>query len=126
MGRLSKVTTYTHKDDNNLFIVKKYNSEIADDDEVELVRNGDLIRLEHVTTRRNLHSHKEMAPISKKHYQVTGYGENGTGDANDVWKIMIVGGKDDEPVTTVSSRLKLVHYLQHCVLTSSGKQLPKW
>jgi len=73
------VTTYTHKDDNNLFLVKKYNSELVDDEDhdqdVEIVRNGDRIRLEHVTTRRNIHSHKEMAPISKKHYQVTGYGE---------------------------------------------------
>jgi dolichyl-phosphate-mannose-protein mannosyltransferase len=70
------VTTYTHKDDNNLFLVKKYNIEpVDDDDDVEIVKNGDLIRLEHVTTRRNIHSHKEMAPISKKHYQVTGYGE---------------------------------------------------
>jgi dolichyl-phosphate-mannose-protein mannosyltransferase len=71
------VTTYTHKDDNNLFLVKKYNMELTDDDDddVEIVQNGDLIRLEHVSTRRNIHSHKEMAPISKKHYQVTGYGE---------------------------------------------------
>lgn len=39
------------------------------------MRSGDLIRLEHVPTRRNLHSHKESAPVTKKHYQVTGYGE---------------------------------------------------
>jgi len=26
-------------------------------------------------TRRNVHSHHEHAPISKKQYQVTGYGE---------------------------------------------------
>lgn len=71
------MTTYTHKDDNNLFLVKKYESELDNDENMELVRNGDLIRLEHVTTRRNIHSHKEMAPISKKHYQVTGYGEVG-------------------------------------------------
>ncbi|KAJ9578981.1 hypothetical protein L9F63_024911, partial [Diploptera punctata] len=125
-ARQQQVTTYTHKDDNNLFLIKKYNSESSEDDEVEIVKNGDLVRLEHVTTRRNIHSHKEMAPISKKHYQVTGYGENGTGDANDVWKVVIVAGKDNEVVTTVSSKLKFIHYLQHCVLTSSGKQLPKW
>lgn len=125
-ARQQQVTTYTHKDDNNLFLVKKYDSELDNDEDVELVRNGNLIRLEHITTRRNIHSHKEMAPISKKHYQVTGYGENGTGDANDVWKVVIVGGKEDDPVTTVSSKLKFIHYLQHCVLTSSGKQLPKW
>lgn len=69
------MTTYTHKDDNNLFLVKKYNAELVDDEDVEILKNGDLIRLEHVSTRRNIHSHREMAPISKKHYQVTGYGE---------------------------------------------------
>lgn len=71
------MTTYTHKDDNNLFLIKKYEIELENGEDVELVRNGDLIRLEHVTTRRNIHTHKEMAPISKKHYQVTGYGEVG-------------------------------------------------
>lgn len=34
-----------------------------------------MIRLEHLPTKRNLHSHREPAPITKKHYQVTGYGE---------------------------------------------------
>ena len=27
---------------------------------------------------------------------------------------------------TVKSKLKFVHYLNYCVLTSSGKALPKW
>lgn len=120
--------------------------------ESELVKHGDLVRLEHITTRRNLHSHKEIAPISKKHYQVTGYGEvrwfqpmwlwrcfrfyywayflfasqNGTGDANDVWKVLITNGRDGDVVETVTSKLKFVHYLHHCVLTCSGKTLPKW
>ncbi|XP_011504680.1 PREDICTED: protein O-mannosyl-transferase 2 [Ceratosolen solmsi marchali] len=124
-ARQQQITTYSHKDDNNLWFIKKF-----DIDEIlskpELVRHGDLIRLEHVITRRNLHSHKEIAPISKKHYQVTGYGENGTGDANDVWKVLIQHGKEGDVVETVTSKLKLVHYLHHCVLTCSGKTLPKW
>lgn len=40
-----------------------------------MLKHGDLIRLEHVATRRNLHSHNEPAPMTKKHLQVTGYGE---------------------------------------------------
>lgn len=105
-------------------MIKKYNTEEISG--VTIIRSGDLIRLEHVPTKRNLHSHKEQAPITKKHYQVTGYGENGTGDANDVWKISVIGAKDGTEVTAVSSKLKLVHYLQSCILTTSGKQLPKW
>ena len=83
-------------------------------------------RLEHIISRRNIHTHQEPAPVSKKQYQVTGYGENGTGDANDVWRVEIVGGSEGDKVHTVTSRIKLVHYFMKCVLTSSGKQLPKW
>lgn len=78
------MTTYGHKDENNKFLVKKWNVEPSmfyTDDwnkaEVELVKHGDLIRLEHIMTRRNIHSHQEPAPISKKQLQVTGYGEVG-------------------------------------------------
>ncbi|XP_063908323.1 protein O-mannosyl-transferase 2 isoform X2 [Zophobas morio] len=123
-ARQQQITTYTHKDDNNKWLIKKYNTE--DTSGIVVVRSGDLVRLEHVPTKRNLHSHKEQAPITKKHFQVTGYGENGTGDANDVWRVSVVGARDGTEVTAVSSKLKFVHYLQSCVLTTSGKQLPKW
>ncbi|XP_072388033.1 protein O-mannosyl-transferase 2 isoform X2 [Diabrotica undecimpunctata] len=123
-ARQQQITTYTHKDDNNKWIIKKFNSETADG--IEIIKNGDLVRLEHIPTKRNLHSHKEQAPITKKHFQVTGYGENGTGDANDVWRITIAGAKIGAEVTAVTSKLKFVHYLQSCILTTSGKQLPKW
>ncbi|CAH1126628.1 unnamed protein product [Ceutorhynchus assimilis] len=123
-ARQQQITTYTHKDDNNKWLIKKYNLE--ETNTIEIVHSGDLVRLEHIATKRNLHSHKEQAPVTKKHYQVTGYGENGTGDANDVWRILIEGSKDRSEITAVTSKLKFVHYLQSCVLTTSGKQLPKW
>lgn len=76
------MTAYAHKDDNNKLLVKKWNVEPPviyskewQDEEVEYVKHGDLIRLEHIMTKRNLHSHQEPAPMSKKMYQVTGYGE---------------------------------------------------
>ena len=52
--------------------------------------------------------------------------QSGIGDANDIWKVLIVGGSDKEPVQTVTSKLLIVHCLQNCALTTSGKQLPKW
>lgn len=52
--------------------------------------------------------------------------QNGVGDANDIWKIMVFGGRENETILTVTSKLVFIHYLQHCVLTASGQQLPKW
>lgn len=125
-----QVTVYAHKDDNNHFWIKKWNEDkpnITDPaTPIEYVRHGDLIRLEHVPSRRNIHSHTQPAPMSKRHYQVTGYGENGTGDANDVWRIELEGGKEGDIVKTVLSKIKFHHYFVKCVLTSTTKTLPKW
>ncbi len=76
------MTAYAHKDDNNRFLIKKWNEEPPlmftedwNNAEIELVKHGDLIRLEHIMTRRNIHSHQQPAPLAKKQFQVTGYGE---------------------------------------------------
>ncbi len=114
------MTSYAHKDENNKFLVKKWNSDPPvmfseewdgmNETDTELVKHGDLVRLEHVVTGRNIHTHQEPAPVSKKMYQVTGYGEKGQGDANDVWRVEILGGSDGELVQTVTSKIKLHHY----------------
>lgn len=78
-ARQQQITTYSHKDENNRWLIKTYDEswleENATDTTVRLVRHGDLIRLEHMMTRRNVHAHREPAPMTKKHNQVTGYGE---------------------------------------------------
>lgn len=125
-ARQQQVTGYSHKDENNRWIIKKFDSEPDPDAEVQLVRDGDLIRLEHEVTRRNLHSHSEVAPVTKRHYQVTCYGENGTGDANDVWRIQLVDDEADGVVRTVTSNFRLTHYFVSCALSCNTKQLPKW
>jgi protein O-mannosyl-transferase 2 len=126
-ARQQQVTAYSHKDENNKWIIKKYD---ADPDlmkgPIEFVKNGDLIRLEHQVTGRNLHSHRERAPVTTKHYQVTCYGENGTGDVNDVFKLELINGYSDQKVETVTSKIRLVHYLIDCAIQSHSKQLPKW
>ena len=43
-------------------------------------------------------------------FQVTGYGENGTGDANDVWRVEVVGGAEGDKIETVTSKIKFHHY----------------
>ncbi|EHB04791.1 Protein O-mannosyl-transferase 2 [Heterocephalus glaber] len=129
-ARQQQVTTYLHKDYNNLWIIKKHNTNSADPLDpsfpVEFVRHGDIIRLEHKETSRNLHSHYHEAPLTRKHYQVTGYGTNGTGDSNDFWRIEVVNRKFGNRIKVLRSRIRLIHLVTGCVLGSSGKVLPKW
>ncbi|XP_074662346.1 protein O-mannosyl-transferase 2-like [Tubulanus polymorphus] len=124
--RQQQITTYSHKDDNNVWIVKHYDTNPQEEDDVKLVRNGDLVRLEHVVTQRNLHSHYEMAPLTRTHYQISGYGENGTGDVNDIFRIEISGGRHGDVLKSVTSQFKLLHMNVGCALHSHNKQLPKW
>ncbi|XP_041353357.1 protein O-mannosyl-transferase 2-like [Gigantopelta aegis] len=122
-----QITTYSHKDHNNLWKIKPADQDASTSDkQVQLVKSGDLVRLEHIVTKRNLHSHREPAPLSKKHFQVSGYGQNGTGDTNDIWLVEIISASPGTPIQTVRSKLKLTHYYVRCVLFSHDKKLPKW
>lgn len=122
-----QVTAYSHKDENNKWRIKhRYIVSDANKRNLELLRNGDLIRLEHVATGRNLHSHKGRAPLTRRHYQVTCYGENGTGDANDVFQIRVPSKSIGEPIKAVRTVFRLVHQGVGCALHSHDQQLPKW
>ncbi|XP_077179442.1 protein O-mannosyl-transferase 2 isoform X4 [Paroedura picta] len=128
-ARQQQVTAYLHKDLNNLWIIKKYNlnGDYFDPSlPVEFVKHGDIIRLEHKETSRNLHSHQHEAPLTRKHLQVTGYGINGTGDSNDFWRIEILGRKAGKRIKVLRSQIRLIHLATGCLLGSTGKTLPKW
>lgn len=124
--RQQQVTTYSHKDENNLWKIKYPDRETSFTGTPQILKSGDLIRLEHTMTQRNLHSHREIAPITQKHYQVTGYGQNGVGDGNDMWIVEVVSATDRTPVQTVRSKLRFIHYYMRCALQSHDKRLPKW
>lgn len=128
-ARQQQITTYLHKDLNNLWIIKKHNTDsgpLNSSFPVEFVRHGDLVRLEHKETTRNLHSHFHEAPLTRKHYQVTGYGINGTGDSNDFWRIEVINRKFGNRIKVLRSQIRFIHMATGCVLSSSGKSLPKW
>jgi len=52
----------------------------------EPISCGTSIRLEHVATSRNLHSHLFSSPLSDQQ-EVSCFGEEGEGDTGDVWKV---------------------------------------
>lgn len=51
------------------------------------VKCGDIIRLEHSETGKNLHSHLFRAPLSGNQ-EVSGFGEGGNGDTGDNWQVV--------------------------------------
>ncbi len=42
------MTTYSHKDENNKWLIKYFDRSPEGGSTVDLVKNGDLVRLEHV------------------------------------------------------------------------------
>ena len=62
------------------------------------VKCGDTIRLEHNPTSKNMHSHSGVkAPLSSRQ-EVSGYGEDGSGDVGDDWKLVCNERADYGPV----------------------------
>ena len=79
------VTAHGSRDDPNSYWMVK---EAQDDPRACVlgtkIECGATIRLEHIATRRNLHTHEFRSPISNN-YEVSGFGVAGDGDAGDSW-----------------------------------------
>lgn len=69
------------------------------------VRHGDVIRLEHKATKKNLHSHPGFPSPITLQQEVTCYGQNGVGDSNDNWRLEIEGGG----IWEAGKRIRLIH-----------------
>lgn len=91
------------------------------------IRCNQIIRLTHLETMRNLHSHNVKSPLSRQQ-EVSGYGEgDGIGDNGDDWRVVCVSGSntywrreqrvllqhvDSEMYLGASSTVKFTH--QNC------------
>jgi hypothetical protein len=118
-----QVTAFAGWDDNDLWRVKGPDGQPATFKEGEPVQHGDTIRLEHVPTGRNLHSHGGVPSPVTGQQEVTCYGNNGIGDANDNWRIEIEGGGTWDS----GKRLRLIHVLtNHALHSHSGFSHPQW
>ncbi|CAB1429412.1 unnamed protein product [Pleuronectes platessa] len=104
-----QVTAYLHKDDNNLWLVHRQDHNESQSGTPDLVRHCYIIQLAHKETTRNLHSHLYEAPLTKKHFQVTGYGINATGDTNDLWQVEVCGGRKGDLVKVLRSKVRFRH-----------------
>lgn len=152
-SKQQQVTGYHHRDQNNMWIVRRafvvnktYVEEMPDEEsELMPLMHGNELRLEHVPTGRFLHSHQVEPPISnkEKQHEVSCYGHHASkfSDLNDNWRIEIVDSKgdsitedpDDEaelerkkPIFAIGTKFRLVHRNIGCKLHSRNKALPEW
>jgi len=107
-----QVTGFGGEDDNDWWIVKGAHDEKRWAGTP--VHDGELVRLEHRYTRRNLHSHEIESPVTGQQ-EVSCYGDDGEGDENDNWRVLFHGDK-----------LLFCHALTGKRLHSHGEELPEW
>lgn len=92
------------------------------------------VRLRHIVSDKNLHSHDFRPPVSDVDFQneVSGYGMSGfVGDANDDWFIEIEHGEKSDKESSIRLRtlrtvFKLRHAITGCYLFSHKVKLPEW
>ncbi len=107
-----QVTAFSGSDDNDYWIIKRKHGNNRGDG---YIRHGDIIRLEHLNTRRNLHSHQgRPSPLSNQQ-EVTCFGTNGNGDDNDNWRVEVEGGGE---WTVLINRVRLIHVNTNTALHS--------
>ncbi|CAI5701998.1 hypothetical protein KXD40_000330 [Peronospora effusa] len=83
-GQQSVTTHMARNDVSSYWLVKEGDSEPVCQ-VGKPIECGATIRLEHMQTRRNLHSHMFKAPLSTKNLEVSAFGVAGEGDRLDSW-----------------------------------------
>lgn len=81
------VTAYPFGGDSNSYWIVKGPSNDTLFSQGTLVDCGSFIRLEHLNTRKNLHSHLPKSPISGN-LEVSAFGVDGEGDSGDVFQLI--------------------------------------
>jgi len=79
------------------------------------VKCGDIIRLQHLSTKKNVHSHHFQSPLSGNQ-EISCYGEEGAGDSGDHWKVIC-----SEDVWNRPNSVKFQHIDTDAYLSVSGR-----
>ncbi|KAG5875686.1 hypothetical protein JTB14_023965 [Gonioctena quinquepunctata] len=87
-GQQSITGTEVQEDINSHWLIKGGTGKICQ--RGQPIKCGSVIRLEHVETKKNLHSHNFQSPLSANQ-EISCYGDNGEGDSGDNWTIVCSG-----------------------------------
>ncbi|KAK2466632.1 hypothetical protein APHAL10511_000890 [Amanita phalloides] len=136
-----QVTCYHYKDNNNdWFLMPRWDEPSYNPNgPIKHLTHGDTIRLVHVPTTRNLHSHPVVAPVTKLNWEVSAYGNETVGDKHDYWVVEVVDdikrgrdvkkhGRDDTKgrIHSLTTRLRFKHEVLGCYLRAANAILPQW
>ncbi|KAF9427961.1 hypothetical protein BGZ94_003727 [Podila epigama] len=129
------ISGYAHSDLNTYWLLTRAETTADEPYEVpsrlQYLKNGDMIRLRHLTSRRCLHSH-DVRPhccVREKRYcEVSAYGAGANGDPNDNWVVEVVTSdranvlptSEDVPVKALETTIRLRHSQQNCFLFYDG------
>ncbi|KAI8071484.1 glycosyltransferase family 39 protein [Gongronella butleri] len=141
-SKQQQVTGYPHADSNNMWNILKPHGQSNYKTVAEFIKDKMTVRLNHNLSNRNLHSHDAPAPVSFTgskvcHHckEVSGYGNQTSGDIYDHWRIHIVNQistrnesqlDDDQRLHVFSTQFALENVEVGCYLMLTGEQLPKW
>ncbi|KAI9322252.1 Dolichyl-phosphate-mannose-protein mannosyltransferase-domain-containing protein [Dichotomocladium elegans] len=135
-SKQQQVTCYHYKDDNNHWVIRppRHNDGSSnlfepEDGSVVFIKDGDVVRLMHNPTGRNLHSHPINAPITSGQWEVSAYGNETVGDLQDNWRVEIVNDvahNDKSRIRSLTTRFRLRHTQLNCLLTANNVVLPQW
>jgi uncharacterized protein YjbI with pentapeptide repeats len=83
-----------------------------------IVRNGDVVRLEHIRTKHHLHSHKLPAHTNPgpEHHEVSCFQNDNGGDNNDNWRVECGKGS-----LTMDQPFRLIHVATGAALHSHSR-----
>ncbi len=121
-SRQQLVTAFSKSNQDDFWIVKGPHNFREGYNSGKPVESKDIIRLEHMETRRNLHSHNNRSPVSNRQ-EVTAYKVGENGDTNDNWKVEVEGGG----LWVEGGRVRLTHCDTKALLHSEASfKLPDW
>ncbi|KAK6644607.1 hypothetical protein RUM43_000874 [Polyplax serrata] len=112
-GQQSVTGVEISEDVNSHWIVKGETGKLCT--RGDAIQCGDIIRLEHLETKKNLHSHHFSSPISGNQ-EVSAYGTKGEGDTGDHWIVLC-----HDKFWRRDSSIKLKHVDTDVFLAATGR-----
>jgi dolichyl-phosphate-mannose-protein mannosyltransferase len=95
---------------------------------VQFIKSGDVIRLNHVPSGRNLHAHNIRANLTGRDWEATVFYTRDFGDPNDMWIVETIGTipflSGSKYIHPLSTRFLLRHNDSGCYLKAQTRQIP--